>query len=79
MTWVDALFRPRGVAVVGSVSEGKIGRVLIEQILDGGFSNVYAVNPKGEGTLGERSVPASSSVRSLTEKGRVFVAGSGVR
>ena len=61
MTWSDALFRPRRVAVVGSVGEGKIGRVLIESLLDGGFTDVIAVNPRGEGV---RGVPA---VRSLGE------------
>lgn len=70
MTWVDALFRPRAVAVVGSVGEGKIGRVLIDQLLDGGFADVYAVNPKADGTLGERTVPSAASVRSLVDGGR---------
>jgi acyl-CoA synthetase (NDP forming) len=70
MSWSEALFRPRGVAVVGSTSSGKIGRVLIEQILDGGFREVYAVNPKADGRVGERSVPAAASVRSLVESGR---------
>jgi acyl-CoA synthetase (NDP forming) len=50
MTWMEALFRPQSVAVVGSVSPGKIGRVLVDQLLQGGFDNVVAVNPKGEGT-----------------------------
>ena len=49
MSWADALFRPRRAAVVGSVSEGKIGRVLVDQLLDGGFTNVAAVNPKALG------------------------------
>jgi acyl-CoA synthetase (NDP forming) len=59
MTWMEALFRPQSVAVVGSVSPGKIGRVLVDQLLQGGFDNVVAVNPKGEGTsdvLGVRSL-----------------------
>ena len=61
MCWVDALFRPRHVAVVGSVSPGKIGRVLIDQLLAGGFEHVVAVNPKAVGAEG---VPA---VRSFAE------------
>jgi acyl-CoA synthetase (NDP forming) len=69
MSWPDALFRPRGVAVVGSVGEGKIGRVLIDQLLDGGFPRVYAVNPKGEGTVGSRTVPAGRSFRELADAG----------
>jgi len=62
MTWFEALFRPRSIAVVGSVSEGKIGRVLVDQLIAGGFAEIVVVNPKGEGTddiralrsLGER-------------------------
>ncbi|MFC2078291.1 acetate--CoA ligase family protein, partial [Candidatus Bipolaricaulota bacterium] len=72
MTWAEGLFRPRSVAVVGSVSAGKIGRVLIEQILDGGFPNVYAVNPKGEGGLEGRSVPAATSLQALPGVGRTI-------
>jgi len=70
MSWSTALFRPRSVAVIGSVSEGKIGRVLIDQLLDGGFANTYAVNPKGEGGLGVRSVPAAMSIKALIESGK---------
>ncbi len=61
MSWYEALFRPQRVAVVGSVGEGKIGRVLINSLLDGGFMDVVAVNPRGEGV---RGVPA---VRTLGE------------
>jgi acyl-CoA synthetase (NDP forming) len=49
VNWVDALFRPRSVAVVGSVSPGKIGRVLVDQLLAGGYAEVVAVNPRAEG------------------------------
>jgi len=69
VTWEKALFEPQHVAVVGSVSPGKIGRVLIDQLLDGGFSNVHAVNPKGIGDLDVRSVPAATSLRALAERG----------
>ncbi len=62
MNWVDALFRPRSVAVVGSVSPGKIGRVLVDQLLAGGFTELVAVNPRG---LGTRGVSAVSSLREL--------------
>jgi acetyltransferase len=40
------------VAVVGSTAEGKIAHQLIRQIADGGFSHVYAVNPKAQGVFG---------------------------
>ncbi len=46
---LDAMFSPRGVAVYGSTGAGKLGAVLIGRLIEGGFSNVYAVNPKGAG------------------------------
>ncbi|MFC2105742.1 acetate--CoA ligase family protein [Candidatus Bipolaricaulota bacterium] len=62
MTWANALFQPQAVAVVGSCSPGKIGNVLITQLLDGGFESVVAVNPKAQGS---RGVPAVSSFAEL--------------
>lgn len=62
MHWSEALFQPKKVAVIGSTSPGKMGHVLITQLLDGGFENVIAVNPKAQGTLG---VPAVSSLTEL--------------
>ncbi len=43
------LFYPRGIAVIGSTSVDKIGYELIRQMLDGGYQNVFAVNPKAQG------------------------------
>lgn len=51
---LERLFCPRGVVVVGSVAEGKLGYQLVRQILNGGFGAVFAVNPKGQGVF---SVP----------------------
>ena len=45
------LFYPRNVALVGSVSEGKIGYELLRQMLRGGYRNVFVVNPKAQGAL----------------------------
>ena len=45
---LDALFTPRGVAVYGSVSAGKMGAILIDRLVEGGYSPVYAVNPKAK-------------------------------
>ncbi len=66
MTWVDALFRPQQVVVVGSVSEGKIGRVLVEQLLEGGFDRIATVNPHAQGIHG---LPSAGSFRALAEQG----------
>lgn len=58
----QALFYPRGVAVVGSVTPGKLGYVLVNHLKSGGFEKVYAVNPKAHG-LGQ--VPGFSLVREI--------------
>ncbi len=62
MNWGDALFRPRRIGVVGSVGEGKIGRILIDQLCDGGFERVVAVNPKAQG-VETHNVPGIQSFR----------------
>jgi len=41
-----------GVAVVGSASPGKLGYELIKQLMDGGYRDVFPVNPKAQGALG---------------------------
>jgi len=64
MNWTDALFQPRAVTVVGSCSPGKIGHVLITQLLNGGFANVVAVNPKAQGI---RGIPAARSFAELPD------------
>jgi acyl-CoA synthetase (NDP forming) len=46
---MEALFYPRGVAVAGSVSPGKLGNVLINRLVEGGFEKIYALNPKAQG------------------------------
>lgn len=56
------LFYPRGVAVIGSTSKGKLGYELIKQIVDGGYEHVYAVNPKGQGAFGAPGYVAVSAI-----------------
>ena len=67
MSWTKALFEPHAVAVYGSVSPGKIGRVLVDQLLDGGFREIIAVNPKAAGT---DRVPGVRSLGDLPEDRR---------
>jgi len=43
------LYYPKGVAVSGSVTPGKLGAVLIGRLVEGGFPHIYAVNPKAQG------------------------------
>jgi acetyltransferase len=59
---IEKLFYPRGVAVVGSTSEGKIGRVLVGQIVAGGFAHVVAINPKAQGACGAPGYRALADV-----------------
>ena len=59
---LDKLFHPRGVAVIGSASPGKIGYELIKQIVEGGYKHVYAVNPKGQGAHGVSGYSAVADI-----------------
>ena len=56
------LFYPRAMVLIGSVSAGKLGHELLRQILDGGYSEVSVVNPKGNGALG---VPGYEAVTEI--------------
>jgi len=56
---LHSLFYLESVAVIGSAAEGKIGHTLISQLVEGGFSNVFAVNPKAQGVA---TVPGFESV-----------------
>jgi acetyltransferase len=57
---LDTLFTPRAVALVGSVGEGKLGFELLRQMLAGGYRDVVAINPKGQGALGVSGCPSIS-------------------
>jgi acetyltransferase len=56
---MQRFFYPRGVAVVGSTSKGKLGYELIRQMLDGGYRDIFAVNPRAQGVF---SVPGYDAV-----------------
>jgi acyl-CoA synthetase (NDP forming) len=64
MSNIDSLFYPRAVAVFGSMSTGKLGSVLVHQILEGGFKDVFAINPKAQG------LPGAPGYAALTEVGQ---------
>lgn len=60
---IEQLFYPKSVAVIGSMSEGKLGQVLLKQVVDGKFpGELYAVNPKAQGLYG---VPGYTSVAGI--------------
>ncbi len=56
------VFYPRGTAVIGSASEGKLGYELIRQMVEGGYEHVYAVNPRAEGALGAPGYDAVAKI-----------------
>jgi len=49
---------------VGSTSEGKRGYELIRQILDGGYGDLFAVNPKAQGVF---SIPGYDAVSKIEQ------------
>ncbi len=59
---IQNLFYPRGVAVIGSTSEGKLGWELIRQMLDGGYRSIYAVNPKAQGAFSAPGYPSVGEI-----------------
>jgi len=60
MKGLEALFSPHRVALIGSMSPGKLGAELAKQILAGKFAGeLLAVNPKGEGW---ESIPGRTSL-----------------
>jgi acetyltransferase len=61
---LDALFRPRSVAVLGASERvGSIGRIVLENLASAGFRGaIFAVNPRHGTVLGR---PAYASVASL--------------
>jgi acetyl coenzyme A synthetase (ADP forming)-like protein len=61
---IHSLFNPRGVAVIGSMGEGKLGYELLKQILDGGYKEVFAVNPRAQGVF---NVPGFASVINIQQ------------
>ncbi|SEP38611.1 acetate--CoA ligase family protein [Propionispora vibrioides] len=63
----QALFSPRGVAVVGSASPGKLANVLIHRLIEGGCENIYAVNPKGAGVGPVPGVSSFAPLKNLVD------------
>jgi acetyltransferase len=59
---LQALFNPRGVALCGSTSPGKIGFELLRNMVEGGYGDVYAVNPKAQGALGAPGFAAVADI-----------------
>src|SRR5690349_3800695 len=65
-TVLSGFFRPRRVAIVGaSDREGSVGRLVFENLLNGGFAgSIYPINHRHESVLGRT---AYRSVRDVPE------------
>jgi acetyltransferase len=66
---LDALFRPRSVAVIGaSERAGSIGRLLVQNLVQAGFAGpITPVNPKHESVLGLRAYPRVAEMPSAPD------------
>ena len=60
MNSLDALFKPRSVAVIGaSRKPGKIGYTILKNIIDYGYKGkIYPINPKASEILGLKAYPS---------------------
>lgn len=67
MNEIHRLFNPAGLAVIGSMTAGKLGYELVNQILSGGFQNVFAVNPKSQGALGISGFASVSEINNTVD------------
>src|SRR5579859_940782 len=61
---LDAMFRPRDVAVIGATDrEGSVGRTVLHNLLTAGYKGrVYPINPKRTELLGVEAFPAFGHV-----------------
>jgi acetyl coenzyme A synthetase (ADP forming)-like protein len=61
---LDALFRPRSVAIIGaSRTPGKVGHILTKNVIESGFpGSIYPINPNAEEILGKRCYPSITEV-----------------
>lgn len=63
--WAESLFRPRSVAVVGASDKaGKVGQIVMRNLLATGEHLVYPINPSSSVVMGRQAAP------SLRELGR---------
>jgi acetyltransferase len=61
---LDAVFRPRSVAIVGATeTQGSVGHTLTVNLLSGGYKGVvYPINPKRDTVLGHRCYKSISDI-----------------
>ena len=61
---LDALLKPRSVAIVGATEKpGSVGRTILWNMISSGFSGtVYPVNPKRDAIMGIKAYPSLSAI-----------------
>jgi acetyltransferase len=61
---LDKFFKPESVAVVGaSTHEGHVGRILVENLQQGGFAGqIYPINPKAPEVQGIKAYPSLTAL-----------------
>ncbi len=72
---LDALFRPRSIAVIGASSNpGKIGHEILRNIIEYGYGGeIYPVNPKHDSVLGLKCYPTVLDVPGDVDMGVVAI------
>jgi acetyltransferase len=72
-----ALLQPRSIAVIGASSDpGKLGHVLLKNVLDYGFEGtIYPVNPRTDRILDKRCYPAVKDIHSPVDLALVSIPG----
>jgi acetyl coenzyme A synthetase (ADP forming)-like protein len=77
---LDAIFRPKSVAVVGASNrETSVGHAIFKNILLGGFSGtLYPVNPKAHAVCGVHAYPTIGDIPDEIDLALVIVPAAGV-
>ncbi|OLO25834.1 hypothetical protein PZ61_0236000 [Streptomyces sp. MNU77] len=75
LTALEALFRPRSVALVGaSTTPGKIGSRIVDNLIDNGYTGrVLPINPRGGEVRGHQVYPDIASLPETAEVAYVLV------
>src|SRR6516162_6724605 len=61
--WGDAAFNPRSIALVGaSAKSGKLGHILMRNLLEGYPGELYPINPGETEIMGHRVYPKLQDV-----------------
>ena len=77
---LDTLFSPRSIAVIGaSRSEGKLGYVVLSNIIQSGFSgDIYPINPGADEILGHPCYASLDAIASEVDLAVIVIPGKAV-